>query len=158
MMNTQLTKPPWRTMIGGVLVAGVGVLGAALLGLGPAEGEDADPAGETPAVVEAVAGSDIPMVTLSARAAERLGVETAAVRRDGRSSWTVMPYGALIYDAQGATWAYASPAALEFQRTAVDVERISGDEVVLRSGPPEGTRVVTVGTTELFGTEFGVGH
>jgi hypothetical protein len=29
---------------------------------------------------------------------------------------------------------------------------------VLSSGPPVGTRIVTVGVAELFGTEFGVGH
>ena len=35
---------------------------------------------------------------------------------------------------------------------------IDGDVAVLSSGPPVGTRIVTVGVAELFGTEFGVGH
>jgi hypothetical protein len=32
-----------------------------------------------------------------------------------------------------------------------------GESAVLDQGPPTGTRVVTAGAAELFGTEFGVG-
>ncbi len=34
---------------------------------------------------------------------------------------------------------------------------VVGDAAVLRQGPSPGTRVVTVGAAELFGTEFGAG-
>ena len=34
--------------------------------------------------------------------------------------------------------------------------RIDGDAAMLSSGPPVGTAVVTVGSQELFGTEYDV--
>ena len=69
----------------------------------------------------------------------------------------VIPYAALIYDAEGGTWVYTKePNALAFVRYAVTVDFIQGDMVVLTEGPPAGTEVVTVGGQELFGTETGV--
>lgn len=96
-------------------------------------------------------------VTLSARAAQRLGVETVEVREEGGR--TVIPYAAVLYDAEGATWAYvASPAeSLSFQRAPITVEEIRAEDAVLSSGPPAGTPVVIVGVAELYGAEIGVG-
>jgi len=69
----------------------------------------------------------------------------------------IIPYAALIYDADGGTWVYTKePNALAFVRQAVTVDFIEGDLVVLMVGPPAGTEVVTVGGEELFGTETGV--
>jgi hypothetical protein len=36
------------------------------------------------------------------------------------------------------------------------VDRIEGDRVLLTDGPPAGTKVVTVGVTEVYGTELEV--
>ena len=44
-----------------------------------------------------------------------------------------------------------------FQRQRVALIDMVGDFAVLSQGPPLGTRVVTAGAAELFGTEFGVG-
>jgi len=69
----------------------------------------------------------------------------------------IIPYAALIYDADGGTWVYTKePNALAFVRYAVTVDFIEGDMVVLTEGPPAGTEIVTVGGQELFGTETGV--
>jgi hypothetical protein len=109
-------------------------------------------------------------VLLSPRAAERLGIETgvvrdtqvtfvtAAVSSAGPAQWRAIPYSALLYDPNGDTWTYTSPDSMVFVRAPVTVEYIDGDVAVLSNGPPAGTRIVTVGVAELFGTEFGVGH
>ena len=55
------------------------------------------------------------------------------------------------------TWTFASPAPLTFVRERIGVDYVRGDLAVLFSGPPAGTRVVTVGAAELLGAELGVG-
>ena len=120
--------------------------------------------------VEAVEGSELSRVLLSARAAERLGIETAAVRdtqltpvtastsSDGRTRRQVIPYAAVLYDPNGKTWTYTSPDSLVFVRHPISIEYIEGDVAVVSNGLPSGMLVVTVGPAELYGTEFGVGH
>jgi hypothetical protein len=112
-----------------------------------------------PAEVEPIEGTDLNRIILEAEAAERLGIETAPVRpMKGSESQLVIPNGALLYDAHGEAWAYTSPAPLTYVRETISVDHIEGDEVVLSDGPSSGTQVVTVGVSELFGTETGVGH
>jgi hypothetical protein len=107
------------------------------------------------AVTKQVPGTDIVRVELSADAAERLGVRTVAVRSDPMSSRAVIPYAAVLYDPDGSTWTYASPARLVYQRKDISVARIQGDAAVLSRGPPVGTVVVTAGATEIWGVEYG---
>lgn len=114
-----------------------------------------------PASVEHIEGSDLARVTLTEHAARRLRIQTAAVRevattRSGRR--IVVPYAAVLYDAQGDTWVYASPESLRYVRHAIEIDYIDGDMAVLSSGPPIGTTVVTVGALQLFGAEFEIGH
>lgn len=114
-----------------------------------------------PASVEHIEGSDLARVTLTEHAARRLRIQTAAVRevattRSGRR--IVVPYAAVLYDAQGVTWVYASPESLRYVRHAIEIDYIDGDMAVLSSGPPIGTTVVTVGALQLFGAEFEIGH
>jgi hypothetical protein len=115
----------------------------------------AEEASGEPAVTEHVAGTDIIRVKLTADAAERLGVETVPVRSDPTSSRAVIPYAAVLYDPDGSTWTYTSPARHVFQRKDITVARIQGDAVVLSRGPPVGTVVVTAGATEIWGVEYG---
>ncbi|MEZ4663152.1 MAG: hypothetical protein R2911_36865 [Caldilineaceae bacterium] len=98
-------------------------------------------------------------VVLTEKAAERLQVETAAVREEQIDGQTrlVVPYSALIYDNNGGTWIYTSPDALTYVRTEVTVDFIEGDMVVLTDGPGVGTEVATVAVAELYGTDTGVG-
>jgi hypothetical protein len=113
-----------------------------------------------PAHAKPIEGTELHRVILEPEAAERLGIQTARVRElQGRGPQTlVIPYGALLYDAHGDTWAYMQEAPLTFVRDRVRVDRIEGDRVMLSDGPPSGTEVVTVGVAELFGVETGVGH
>jgi len=119
------------------------------------------PAKVKPATVERIEGSELARVTLTERAAQRLRIQTASVRevvtvRSGRR--TVVPYAAVLYDAEGDTWVYASPESLRYVRHAIEIDYIDGDQAVLSSGPPVGTTVVTVGALQLFGAEFEIGH
>jgi len=99
--------------------------------------------------------SGLKQLTLSARAAERLGVETAPVA--GSGSLLTVPYAAVIYDAQGDTWSYVNAEPLVFLRAQITVDEIDGDTAVLSAGPAVGTSVVTTGAAELYGAEIGVG-
>ena len=107
------------------------------------------------AVTEQVPGTDIIRVKLTADAAERLGVKTVPVRSDPSSSRPVIPYAAVLYDPDGSTWTYASPARDVYQRKDITVARIRGNAVVLSRGPRVGTVVVTDGATEIWGVEYG---
>ena len=122
------------------------------------ESEESRAGGEEPAKIEPVEGTDLSRITLTTKAAERIGVQTAVVRSEegAETPMTVMPYSALVYDTEGRAWAYTSSDPLTFVRAPLTVERIEGDEVFLREGPPAGTAVVTVGAAELYGTELGV--
>lgn len=115
-----------------------------------------------PAHVEHIEGEEVSRVTLTPKAAERIGVTLDLVRdqRVARSGIVrkVVPYGAVLYDPTGRTWVYTSPDSLVFVRREIVVEYIEGDLAVLTDGPPAGTRVVTLGATELHGAEFEIGH
>ena len=116
----------------------------------------------SPATVEHIDGSEISRVTLSEDAMKRLDVQTTAVTEETsprtESAQKAVPYGALIYDPQGKTWVYTNPQPRVFVRAAIDVDYIQGDLAYLSNGPETGTKVATVGTAELYGTEFTVGH
>ena len=113
----------------------------------------------SPAKVESI-GQDLSRVILSAEAAKRLGIETALVgnAQVGGTQREVVPYAAVFYDLNGATWVYTNPSPLTFVRASITVDSITGDVAALSNGPPVGTAVVTVGASELYGTEFGVGQ
>jgi hypothetical protein len=108
-----------------------------------------------PAVVEKVQGSSLGRLTLTAKAAQRLDIKTGVVSEAQQRK--VVPYAAVLYDANGQTWVYTSPEPLIFVRHRIAVDRIDGDQAMLSEGPPVGTQVVTVGGAELFGAEFEIG-
>jgi len=133
-----------------------------------------------PAKLERPTGSSVGRITLTARAAERLGVEMAPVRlapmqamhqvaasvdelgqpavaaQPATTERKVVPYAAVVYEPHGDTWVYTNPEPLVFVRAHVKIDYIDGDVAVLSEGPPVGTAVATVGVAELFGVEFGV--
>jgi hypothetical protein len=111
-----------------------------------------------PALVEPIEGSSLNRVTLTQKAADRLGVETASVedREVGGAPAKVLPYSAVLYDANGDTWTYTNPEPLVFIRQQINIDRVDGESAILAEGPDAGTKVVTVGAAELIGTEFGV--
>ncbi len=137
------------------VLAGLAVGGLLLTGCSTEQGVAAASKVEHSTVAD-IAGSTVKLVTLSARAQQRLGVTTEAVRpASGRR--TVMPYSAVIYDVEGSTWAFVASSGGAFRRVSVTIDDIVGQDAFLRSGPVLGTRVVTVGAAELYGAELGVG-
>jgi hypothetical protein len=132
------------------LVAGLAVSACA-------ESSESTDEGEGAAELVPVEGSDVPQVVVTERAVERLDIQLAEVT-PGSVGTTTIPYAAVVYDPEGATWVYTSPEPLTFVRTPITVLDITGDRAVLSAGPQPGTEVVTVGTAELFGTEEEIGH
>ena len=107
-----------------------------------------------PAKLEPIKGTDVQRVIFDAEAAERVGLQTAPIRQERRKE--IMPYAALIYDAEGDTYAYTAPRPLTYVRQQIDIDHFDGDSVELSDGPPAGTEVVTVGVDEVYGSEFEV--
>jgi hypothetical protein len=113
---------------------------------------------EGPSKVEPLKGTPYSRVILTAEAARRVGIRTARIRPDGSAGARrmVMPFDAVVYDAEGHTFAFTSPRPLVYVRRPVRIARIDGARAVLAKGPPAGTPVVTVGAAELLGVEYGV--
>ena len=110
-----------------------------------------------PARVEATNDAKIMKVTLTPKAAERLGIVIDEVRADP-SGRLIVPYASVLYDLTGKTWVYISADPLTFVRGAVVIDTIKGDNVYLTDGPPAGTKVLAAGVPQVFGTEVKVGH
>jgi hypothetical protein len=138
-----------------VLLAGVSVAGCR------SSSSAAEPETNGAASVTAVQGKEgINRVALTADGAERIGLQTGAVRSRAASmkpaGMLAVPLNAVLYDKDGATWVYVSTGTLAFQREKVTISGIDGELAVLSAGPAAGTAVVTVGAAELLGAEDGV--
>lgn len=72
----------------------------------------------------------------------------------GTSGGNVIPFSAIIYDINGGTWVYTNPSPNVYVRQRVELKSVIGNNAVLNRGPAAGTKIVTVGAAELFGTEF----
>ena len=148
-----------------VVVLVIAVLpGAANAGGGKSIGKES---GIVPAHLESISGSDIKKVTFTADAAKRVGIVLDAVteaqvpptrRGEGQVTRNVVPYASVIYTPDGREWVYTVPAELTYVRHKIAIAYIKGDMVVLTEGPAAGTRIVTTGAAEVYGTEFEVGH
>lgn len=130
------------------------VLALPLVACSAAPAEAAPP--DTAVTVVPIDGSDLSLVVLSDKSAERLGIQTAPARA-GENGGTIVPYAAVLYDEAGVTWVFTNPKGLEYVRASIVVDTIVGDDARLKDGPPVGTRVVTVAVAELYGAEQGVG-
>ena len=128
-----------------VTVIFAGLLLSACGGQIPVTGEKV-----APSKLEPIEGSELSRVILTEKAAERLGIETVS------ASGSEVPYAAVIYDIEGNTWVYTSPAPLTFVRAAIVIDRIDGDTAFLSESLASDLNVVTVGVSELYGTETGV--
>ena len=117
---------------------------------------DTSKRGEAPVHIEAIVGSKLKSLKLSEKAAKRLDIQLAPIlEQTGRK---LSPYSAIVYDLNGVAWLYTSQEARTYVRHRVVVDSIAGDIAYLKDGPPAGTMVVTVGVSELYGAEKGVGH
>jgi len=68
-----------------------------------------------------------------------------------------VPVGAIVYDIHGGTWVYVNTAPLNYNRQRVELLQSEGAFAILARGINAGTKVVSAGAAELFGTEFGAG-
>jgi hypothetical protein len=128
--------------------------GLALAGCGAAQGaQDAAPPLEV-ATVDAPQDGGPAVITLADRAETRLGIQTAPVTAE--ATGLLVPYAAVVYDADGSSWAFVRTGPLTYQRAPIEISGIDGDRVTLISGPAAGTEVVTVGAAELVGVETGI--
>ena len=144
-------RPSKRVLVLGTLLLATVVLAAA--GLAACSASDTDETTtQPPASITKAADGGPSTITLTSAAASS-GASAVALQDK-----LVVPYAALLYDANGKTWVFTNPKPLVFVRAPVTINRITGDKVVLSAGPPVGTLVVTVGAEELLGTEYGVGH
>lgn len=146
-----------RTACTGLLLITAGVVSLSGCGGSSSSSYSSETASHhEPAKIEPIKGTDVMRVIFSAEGAERVGLKTEAVRQEGQE--LVVPYGAIIYDAEGNAYAYTAPKPLTFVRQKIEIDRFEGNSVMLSDGPSSGTEVVTVGTAEVYGTEFEVAH
>jgi len=110
-----------------------------------------------PATVEHLSqtGPVASRITLTDEAAKKLDVQTMKVADtdvSGTKHMTI-PYAAVLYDVNGKTWTYTNATPLVYERQSITVDSIKGDNVTLKDALPAGSTVVTVGATELYGSE-----
>ena len=110
--------------------------------------------GVVPATLQEIPGSDIPQVTLTARAVERIDLQTETVAE--KMGQKVVPYASIIYTPDGDVWVYEMRKERVFVRTQIDVDHIAGNDVFLNAGPALGTSVATYGVAEIYGAEYGL--
>ena len=125
---------------------------AALPACKEVEAEEAE--GYQPAQVAEPATDGTSLVTFTQEGADRVDLQLERARRDGAR--TAVPYAALIYDGEGDPWVYTNPEPLTFRRTAVVVDRVEGPTAYVSKGLRPGTRIVTVGATEVYGAELDI--
>lgn len=130
-------------------------------GLGDAPGaasRAAKPVSAPPSTNAAVSTVDVFYQVSNRDGAYRFGqrVGVTIPLRESQAA-VVVPWSAIVHDAQGGAWVYERSAPLVYVRRRVQVERVVGDLAVLAGGLKSDTSVVVSGVAELFGTEFGVG-
>lgn len=89
------------------------------------------------------------------RPGERVSVEIPL--RDSTTEHLVAPFSAVLHDIHGGQWVYEQIAPHTYARRRIQVARLAGDVAVFATGPAAGTKIVTDGSAELFGTEFMTG-
>ena len=114
---------------------------------------------EAPPSANALTGSvdlwyELPNTATKYRPGERVGV-TLAFQSEPES--LTVPWSAVVHDIYGGTWVYEPLGNHTFVRHRVIVRYVRDGLAALAVGPPKGkgTKVVTSGAIELFGTETG---
>ena len=101
-------------------------------------------------------------VVLTPLGAARIGVQTTLATTGTpvprRPADIVIPYAALLYEKDGSAFVYTNPSGLTYVRAHIEIERVAGQDVVLRAGPAAGTRVVTTGVPQIHGAELEYGE
>lgn len=133
-----------------LLVAG-GLAAGGCASSAPQASAAAHPAAEQAATLREGRDGGPGTVHLSAEARQRLDIRTTAVAANGGA--LVLPYGAVVYEPDGSSWAYVEIEERTYQRQPLTIASIRGEQVTLSSGPAAGTPVVSQGAAELVGVE-----
>jgi len=75
----------------------------------------------------------------------------------GKEESLVVPYSSILYDMYGSAWVYQNTEPRVYVRQRVELLHVLEELAILSRGPAVGSKVVSAGAAELFGTEFGVG-
>ena len=152
-MSAERRRCPW--LVVGVIVAALPLAACRQAGAAE-EGHEK----EGPAKVEKIEGTELSRLTLTEKAVERLDIQTDEVRESqvtvaGKPvPRKIIPFAAVLYDSTGATWVYTNPEPRVYIRHKITIDSIEGDDAILSDGPDVGVKVVTIGASLLFGTEF----
>ena len=145
-MNSKTTV---RRAVQGFVVAVA--TAASLVGCAEIEVPLAEP--YEPAHLESTGPDKPARVILTEEAQHRVQLQTTLVRPHGAD--VSLDHAALVYDKKGKPWVFTVIGPLTFTRAAVGIKEVNENNVmILSSGPPAGTEVVTVGAIELWGTEL----
>jgi hypothetical protein len=121
------------------------------------EVEKAEKEHYSPAAITPVKGEDgLVAVTLTREGADRIEIATGQVAQQGDHK--AIPYAALLYENDGSAFVYTNPKGLTYVRAHIEIDRVAGDRVLLREGPPVGTKVVTTGAPQVHGAELEYGE
>lgn len=88
------------------------------------------------------------------RLGQRVGV---SIPMNAPLNLVAVPWSSVVQDTSGGAWVYERIQPQTYVRRRVLVHRINGTDAELARGPAPGAEIVTEGTAELFGTEFGGG-
>ena len=142
------SKTTLRRALKGFLVAVAAT--ASLAGCAEIEVPLAEP--YEPAHLESTGPDQPARVILTDEAQRRIQLQTTKVRlEDGDLE---VEHAALVFDKKGKPWVFTVVGPLTYVRAPVEIEEIDDELMILASGPPPGTEVVTVGAIELWGTEL----
>ena len=108
-----------------------------------------------PAAVETPGPNQPARVILTEEAEHRVALQTSLVRPSGAD--VAVEYPALVYDKAGKPWVFTVIGPRTYVRSPISIKEVREDnQVILTSGPPAGTQVVTIGAIELWGAELGI--
>jgi hypothetical protein len=125
---------------------------ASMTGCAEIESVTAEP--YEPAHLESIGPDQPKRVVLTEEAVQRTELQTTKVRlEDGDLE---VEHAALVYDQKGKPWVFTVIGPRTYVRAPVVIKEIDDELMILASGPPQGTEVVTVGAIELWGTELEV--
>jgi hypothetical protein len=62
----------------------------------------------------------------------------------------------VILTEEGKPWVFTVAGPRTYVRAPIGIKNVEDNVAILSSGPPAGTRVVTVGAIELWGAELGI--
>ena len=108
-----------------------------------------------PASVEEVADGDLPRITLTEDAVERLAIATDVVQ--ATDDGFVVPSAAVLITTDGSYWVYTNPEPQVYLRSEIRPVTEADSQAFFSDGPAVGTSVVVTGVPELYGTETGIG-